>query len=339
MRVFLVLVVLFLTAGLTFFSTAKVSVVPPVIVRSLVIPLINPLSISALRSRTYEGSDLTIEQTLSPKASYNRYVVSYQSDGLKIYGLLTVPTGQKPVNGWPVIIFNHGYIPPNQYSTVQSYSGYVDFLAQSGYIVFKPDYRGHDKSEGSATGAYFSNAYTIDVLNAVSSLKKYKDSDPTRIGMWGHSMGGQLTLRAIVTNPEIKASVIWGGVVAPYDYLVYNWRTNNSWRGLPPEMEKLRPSLENFLNLLGAPEVNKALYNSISPNSHLSNISGPVQLHHGLADDSVPSKFSAMLKDELTAANKPVELYEYPGADHNISQAYDLAMTRSVNFFGRYLKN
>src|ERR1700733_8046460 len=94
-----------------------------------------PLAITAMRQKAYPASVITIEQTLEPGANYNRYVVSYTSEGLKIYGLLTVPSGQKPAGGWPVILFNHGYIPPNSYSTISSYAIMVDPLAQAGYIV------------------------------------------------------------------------------------------------------------------------------------------------------------------------------------------------------------
>src|SRR3989344_3841292 len=75
----------------------------------------NPLSIEFMRKQQYPGSDLVIEQTLDSGSNYSRYIASYKSDGLKIYGLLTVPDGEKPETGWPVIIFNHGYIQPEQY--------------------------------------------------------------------------------------------------------------------------------------------------------------------------------------------------------------------------------
>lgn len=61
---------------------------------------------------------------------------------------------------------------------------------------------------------------TVDVLNAVASLKAHQDADPNRIGMWGHSLGGQLTLRAMVVSKNIRAGVVWGGVVAPYPDII-----------------------------------------------------------------------------------------------------------------------
>src|SRR5690242_5574868 len=86
----------------------------------------NPLSIEAMRQRQYPGSNVVIEQTLAPGSNYKRYIASYQSEGLKIYALLTVPAGPKPDTGWPVIIFNHGFIPPKIYRPTERYIAYVD---------------------------------------------------------------------------------------------------------------------------------------------------------------------------------------------------------------------
>ena len=187
-------------------------------------PVPNPLQISAMRAREYPGSDITIEETLDPGVNYDRYYVSYRSEGLKIYALMTVPNEEKPATGWPVIIFNHGFIPPDVYVSTERYVAYVDLIARSGYIVFRSDYRGHGNSEGDARGAYGSPDYTVDVLNAVASMKRYPDADPNRIGMWGHSMGGYITLRSMVITKDIKAGVIWGGVVASYPDLLTRWR-------------------------------------------------------------------------------------------------------------------
>ena len=161
-------------------------------------PDLHPLSIAYLRAGKYPGSDIVFEETLPAYDLYDRYLVSYQSEGLTIYAYMTIPKGDVPPGGWPAIIFNHGYIPPNEYVSTERYIAYMDRLANNGYIVFRPDYRGHGESEGSAGGAYSNPGYTIDVLNALASLKKLPVVDNDRIGMWGHSMGGYITLRSMV---------------------------------------------------------------------------------------------------------------------------------------------
>lgn len=299
-------------------------------------PTFHPMAIPALRQLDYPGSDIVIERELEPGVNYDRFYASYLSEGLKIYGLLTVPRGEKPSSGWPAIVFNHGYIPPDVYKTTERYIAYVDRLAQSGYVVFRIDYRGHDQSEGEATGAYGDTGYTIDVLNAVSSLKRYPLVDPNRIGMWGHSMGGYLTLRSMVISPDIKVGVIWAGVVGSYEDLLYNWRRRDGFTPTPrPDGRSWRL---NWVETYGSPAQNPAFWASVSSNSYLEDISGPVQLHHGTADESVPVAFSDTLFVQLLEEGKMVELYTYPDDNHNISMYFSTAMNRSIEFFDRYLK-
>ncbi len=296
----------------------------------------HPLSIESLRLRKYQGSKIKIEEKLSDGINYKQYIASYQSDGLKIYGLLTLPKGEGPKEGWPAIVFNHGYIPPRQYKTTERYVAYVDYLARNGYVVFKIDYRGHGQSEGEPESAYGSNVYTIDVLNAVSSLKNLSFVDKKNIGMWGHSLGGYLTLRAMVVDPSIKAGVIWAGVVGSHIDLINNWfRRRISPPGLPTRAVSWRQQL---ISRYGEPNENSPFWRSISANFYLNDLKGAIQLHHAKTDEVVPYQFSEKLYQDLVKAGKKGELFLYEGDDHNISQNFDLAMKRTVEFFERYLK-
>ena len=293
----------------------------------------HPLQIDAMRARDYPGSDIVVEAVLDPGVNYSRYYVSYLSDGLKIYALMTVPTGERPVTGWPVVIFNHGYISPDVYRTTERYIAYVDQIARSGYIVFRSDYRGHDRSEGTAGGVYTGPNYTIDVLNAVASVKRFPDADPQRIGMWGHSMGGYITLRSMVITGDIKAGVIWAGVVAPYPDLFTRWNA-----GARPTTPSAGSWVYSLQQSYGSVAENPGFWNSISANGYVRDLNGPIQLHHGTADVDVPWEFSQMLYDEMLEANQFAEFYTYEGDNHNISNYFNLAMQRTLEFFDRYLK-
>ena len=302
-------------------------------------PTLHPMNILAARQATYPGSSITIEETLEPGANYSRYIAWYESEGLKIYGLLTVPDGEAPATGWPAIVFNHGYIPPGEYRTTERYIAYVDNLARHGYIVYRIDFRGHDRSEGEATGAYGNPGYTVDVLNAVSSLQAFPLADPQRIGMWGHSMGGFLTLRAMVISPVIRAGVIWSGVVGSYPDMICCWRRPTP--GVPTSTPN--PNFRSgwrtqWQNLYGSPEENPAFWMGISANSYLSDLSGPVQLHHGTGDTEVPIPFPQNLYQQIQQAGKLGEYYEYPGDNHNLSNYFSQAMSRTIQFYDQYLK-
>jgi dipeptidyl aminopeptidase/acylaminoacyl peptidase len=93
-----------------------------------------------------------------------------------------------------------------------------------------------------------------------------------------------------------------------------------------------------LLDTYGAPDENPEFWAAISANSYLSDLSGPIQLHHGTADTSVPVEFSEILETQMQAANQPVELYVYEGDNHNISNNFSTAMQRSIQFFDLYLK-
>jgi dipeptidyl aminopeptidase/acylaminoacyl peptidase len=299
----------------------------------------NPLSIEKMRQDLYPGSDFVTEEILSPGANYSRSIVSYQSEGLKINGYLTVPNGNLPGGGWPVIIFNHGFIPPDQYLPTERYIAYVDAFARNGYVVFRPDYRGHGNSEGQPEGAYFSPGYTVDVLNAFYSVRKRVDINKEKMGMWGHSMGGNIIQRALVISPDIKAAVVWGGVVGSYQDIFENWWNKRSPRPQSsPNLMGRTNSRQMFLTRYGSPSAQSSFWQKIDPAYYIQDVNTPLQIHHGLSDETVPWQLGKQYNDALVKAGKTVEYYEYPGADHNLSQPFSLAIERSVNFFDKYLK-
>jgi dienelactone hydrolase len=317
-------------------STAPATEIP--LASQTPLPTMHPMMIAAGRATPYPGSEITFVEELEPGVNYSRYYVSYESEGLTIYALLTIPDGETPPGGWPGIVFNHGYIPPEIYRTTERYIAYVDWLARSGYVVFRIDYRGHDRSEGESRGAYSDPGYTADVLNAVAALKQYPLVDPERIGMWGHSMGGFLTLRAMVISPDIKAGVIWAGVVGGYTDLLNRWRRRGSQTATPVPSSGSRRWRDAWAAEYGSPEENPQFWQSISANTYLADISGPVQIHHGTMDESVPLVLSQILYDEMLAAGKPVEFYTYEGDNHNLSNSFNDAMYRTIQFFDLYLK-
>jgi dipeptidyl aminopeptidase/acylaminoacyl peptidase len=96
-------------------------------------------------------------------------------------------------------------------------------------------------------------------------------------------------------------------------------------------LQRLAPKvIEEF----GLPSENPGYWNRIDPYSNLDAIKGPMQLHHGTSDSSVPVELSVSLNDALLEKGKDVELFQYPGADHNFyGTAFSEAMARTVEFF------
>ncbi len=294
------------------------------------------LTVPYLRTQSFisQLSDLDL---VSQNGSYKSYLTSYTSDNLKINGLLTIPDGQKPDNGWPAIVFIHGYIPPTLYKTRGNYEAYVDYLAKNGFVVFKIDLRGHDASEGEAGGAYYSSDYIKDTLNAYAALQSADFIDASKIGLWGHSMAGNVVLRSIAVEESIPAAVIWGGAVYSYEDMQKYGIDDNSYR--PPSQDTSRQRRRQALfDAHGQFDPASPFWQKVVPTNYLDNISTAIQLDHAVNDDVVNIGYSRDLFQILQTKGITSELNEYPSGGHNItSPSFEKAMQDTVRFFNTHL--
>lgn len=266
-----------------------------------------------LRTREYTGSAITVEQTLPHQSGFTPYIVSYVSDGLKIYAAMNVPDGNGP---FPVIILNHGYFNASSFSTGDGTKAMAEILARNGYLTLASDYRGHGKSEDDGQGSRGHRPeYAIDVLNLIASVKNLDKVSPDRIGMWGHSMGGEVALRVAEVTNELKAIVLWAPTTTRY--------SDNAFSG------RRQP----------APSSNPVSDKS-SPMNYLQYVSTPISLHQGLVDTEVKPESTKQLNEALKNEGKSVEYFEYPGQDHNFRNlGWDEISRRTLTFFDKYLKD
>lgn len=295
------------------------------------------LTIPYLRDQTYV-SNLSKLEEVSSNDSYTSYVTSFTSDGLKVNGWLTRPVGDVPTGGWPAIVFIHGYLPPRTYETLgQPYSTYVDYLARNEFVVFKIDLRGHGDSQGEPGGAYYSADYVIDALNAYNALQKADFVNPQKVGVWGHSMAGNVSLRAIAAKPDIPAVVIWGGAGYTYTDLITYRITDSSYDPSQSSATRTRKR-EQIRKLYGDPDPSKPFWQQMAPTSYLNDIKGAIALHHAEDDNVVDVHYSRDLNALLDKTPVTHEFYEYPSGGHNISgESFNVAMQRTVDFFKKYL--
>lgn len=295
------------------------------------------MTIPSLRERAY-SSTLGEKEVLSDNGVYTSYLTSYDSDGFKVNGFLTVPNGQEPKGGWPAIVFIHGYIPPTFYQTDSNYVSYVDYLARNGFVVFKIDLRGHGESEGEPSGAYYSSDYIVDARNAISALEGSGFVNPKKIGLWGHSMAGNVVMRTIASKPDIPAVVIWAGAVYSYeDWQKYGIQ-DNSYRppGLSTERQKKRQML---FDTHGEFSPDSPFWKLVAPTNYLKGIKTVIQLNHAVDDDVVNIGYSRDLANLLKAAHTQYELKEYASGGHNLAGGtFNQAMQNTVDFFNINLK-
>lgn len=292
------------------------------------------LTIPYLRAKKYE-STLGELKLYQKSATYTSYLTSYTSDGLKINGLLTVPNTE---GAHPAIVFVHGYIAPSIYKTTERYGDYVDYLARNGFVVFKIDLRGNGESEGEPGGAYYSSDYVIDTLNAYQALSSASFVDKAKIGLWGHSMAGNVVMRALAAKPTIPSVVIWAGAGYSYADLQKYGLQDLSYR--PPTTNTKQQERRTKLRTLhGEFKDNDPFWSLVAPTNYVSEIKGAIQVHHAIDDSVVNIGYSRDLMKLLDTTGIVHELYEYKSGGHNISGAsFSLAMKRTVEFFKKYLQ-
>ncbi len=276
-----------------------------------------PYYITRLRKRAYKGGTVEITGDIAENEDYAAYYISYPSDDLTITGYMYVPQGKGP---FPVVILNHGYYDPEMYFTGTGTQREADYLARQGYLTIAPDYRNYGESD--AGDSLLLVGYMTDVLNLVNSVKTIDQADPSRIGTWGHSMGGGITIKACVVSNRIKAVALFGSVGA-------DEKDNYYWNGIT----RLKVH-----QLFGLPEHNPGPYAWLSPIRFLD-VAPPMSIHHGEADDVVPIEFSEKLLEKMREADRRVEFFTYPGQPHTFEgEGWELAMERVLAFFEKHLR-
>lgn len=295
-------------------------------------PTLDRLAIEAIRSRKYLASPLVEVQPLGEQLGYKNTIISYDSEGYKVYALMSIPNGLRPVAGWPVIILNHGYINPAHYATAgPEYRQFITSFTGAGYAVIKPDFRGHGRSQGIAEGGHFSPVYSYDVLNLISSVKQNGTQfDPNRIGLFAHSMGGHVALRTIVASPDVKATVFMAAVVGSFDDIFYSWPHSPLGLDMPTQVHAIR---QKAIDTFGSPKENPGFWNSASAINYVTSVTGPVQINQDAGDLTVPTVFSDHLDAALKAAGRRVEYHLYPGNDHQFIKNRTLLLQRTLAFY------
>jgi dipeptidyl-peptidase-4 len=240
-------------------------------------------------------------------------------DGVTLHCSMIKPPHFDPSKRYPVITFTYG--GPHAQVVLDGWGRATTFLwhqmmAQKGYIIFSLDNRG-----STARGHAFEEPIyhhlgaqeLADQREGADWLRRQPYVDTNRMGIWGWSYGGHMTLHAMFEAGEIYKAGFAGGPVT--DWHFYDTIYTERYMGLLPKEEQN--------------------YEASSPIKNASKLTGKLLIAHGQGDDNVHYSNTLSLINDLIAPGKYVEVMAFPGRGHGVSDppAQRVLWERVTKFF------
>jgi dipeptidyl-peptidase-4 len=221
-------------------------------------------------------------------------------DGQKLYYRMLKPADFDADKRYPVIVYVYGG-PMGQSVTNTWAANFNEILARNGFIVFTVDNRGTG-FRGTAFDAplylRMGDVEVRDQMVGIDYLKTLDFVDAEKIGIWGWSYGGYMTLMSLFTRPDVFAAGVSGAPVT--DWTLYDTHYTERY--------------------LSTPQGNPDGYEDSSVFPYAKDLDAPLLLIHGMADDNVLFTNSTKLMKTLQNDGRPFDLMTYPGSKHGLTR-------------------
>ncbi|MBL8298248.1 MAG: S9 family peptidase [Rhodanobacteraceae bacterium] len=241
------------------------------------------------------------------------------ADGQDLWYRLYKPAGFDPAKRYPVL--SHFYGGPTVQLAKRDIGDLMDqYFAQQGYIVVTLDNRGMSRRGRAFSDPIHRRLGAVEVEDQralIQWLATQPWVDAKRVGVFGWSYGGYLTLMMLAKSSDLVAAGV--SVAPPTDWTLYDTHYTERY--------------------LGTPQGNAEGYAQSNVLTWLDGMQSPLLLMHGMADDNVLFTHTTQLMAELQNRGKPFQLMTYPGGKHGMSTP---AMKKHVfntmrRFFAREL--
>jgi dipeptidyl aminopeptidase/acylaminoacyl peptidase len=245
-------------------------------------------------------------------------------DGLKIPAYLTLPLG-KPAKNLPLVVMPHG--GPDARDEL-GFDWWAQFLANRGYAVLQPNYRGSSGYGGDFTKAglrQWGLKMQDDISDGVKKAVAAGIADPKRVCIVGASYGGYAALAGAAFSPDLYACAIAFAGVSDLPAML---RTEHKEYGEDSQNSSF------WATRIGSSDENWDQLTATSPARHADKIRCPVLLMHGEGDTTVRIDQSERMESALKDAGKTVQFIRIPGEDHylNLSETRVRLLTETANF-------
>lgn len=247
------------------------------------------------------------------------------ADGTPLYWQMLKPAGFDPTRPYPAVLLVYG--GPTVQTVMRRWGDRrggqaVQLLAQRGYVVFALDNRGSGGRGRRFNEALYRRLGGVEVedqLAGIDWLKRQPFVDPARLGVYGWSYGGYMTLMLLAQSPGTFKAGVAGAPVTEWE--LYDTHYTERY--------------------LGTPQENPEGYRLSGVLAHAGAISGRLLLMHGMADDNVLFTHTTKLIPELVASGRPFEMVAYPGSRHAALSFKDTGIhgwKTILDFFDRHLE-
>lgn len=260
-----------------------------------------------------ERIDWLVENALDESHPYAPYLANHRpaefgtlkaADGQTLHYKLITPADMQEGQRYPVIVEVYGG-PGVQRVKNQWGNPLHQVLAQSGYVVFALDNRGSGNRGVKFETTIWRAMGTVEVqdqVRGVEFLRTLPYVDGKRIGLWGWSYGGFMTLHGLMQSPDTFAAGVSGAPVT--DFRLYDTHYTERY--------------------LGTPQANPAAYDQANVMNHAKNLASPLLVMHGMADDNVLFTNSTALFKTLQTLRKQFDAMPYPGGKHGLIRHADM---------------
>lgn len=285
--------------------------------------ILDQYTFDRLAQRRYQSSPIQLEKMTEKTADFTTYLFSFFSDGKKVSGQVHIPSTS---GKHPVLVMVRGYVDKEIYVPGVGTRRAAEVYAKHRYVTIAPDFLGYGNSASESADmleARFEKPVTV--LNLLASLGSLPQVDTRRVGLWGHSNGGQIVLSVLEISKRPYPTVLWAPVSQKFPDSILQFVDE-----LPDKGEYLRGQLDLFHE--------RYKDEDYSIQSHVEDIRAPIQLHQGTADALVPVAWSNDVYAKLKANGNSVNYFVYEGEDHNFSRGkWSQVVERDVQFFQKQL--
>jgi uncharacterized protein len=261
-------------------------------------PALPPYYIESLRARSYPGGKLQLGEGMFRGNGFTKFQMSWPSGGQTMTGTISLPDGNGP---FPVVVVNHGFIPPERYWIGQDSGIFGDPMAAHGFISVAPNWPGYAGSGSAPADLPQIVGELVTALDLVSSLNSLPQANMGKIAFVGHSNGGGISQLAMVVDPRVKAVVLHGPVSSDMADNARKW-----WLQRPESLAGL-----------GSPDSNPTAYRHLSPRPYFEAGQPPVLIIQGTADHTIPADWTRATYATMQEKGIESKLMWVDGADHD----------------------